>query len=135
MRRVRREHTSPELAVRQALHAAGLRFRLHTKGLPGTPDLVLKGRSSVVFVNGCFWHGHDCAHGRVAAKSNARFWQDKIAANRARDARQRRLLRALGWHVHVVWECQTGDTRRLQRLVGLLRSRGPRQGCWPEGQI
>lgn len=123
MRSVGRKDTAPELAVRKALHAAGLRFRVNVKGLPGTPDIVLPRRGTVVFVHGCFWHGHCCAHGAVRAKTNTSFWEHKIADNRVRDARKRRALSQLGWVVETVWECQIGRPEVMTRLVQELRSR------------
>ena len=123
MKRVRRQDTAPEMRVRRALHAAGLRYVLHVRGLPGSPDLVLPRRGTVVFVHGCFWHGHDCRHGSVQAKSNVVFWQAKIEANRERDARQRLALEALGWRVETVWECQCKDADGLQRLAASLLER------------
>lgn len=123
MKGVRRAGTAPELAVRRYLHRQGLRFRLHDRRLPGRPDLVLPRRHSVVFVHGCFWHGHDCAHGVVKARNNASYWSQKIADNQARDRRQRRALRAAGWHVEVVWECQVASTAALARLAGRLLGR------------
>ena len=122
MRRVRRENTAPELAVRQWLHREGLRFRVNVRGLPGTPDIVLRKHAAVVFVHGCFWHGHRCRHGRVAAKTNAAFWADKIEANRQRDRRKTRALEALGWRVERIWECQCGNARALSALSQRLRS-------------
>jgi DNA mismatch endonuclease, patch repair protein len=109
--------------VRRALHAAGLRFRLHARGLPGTPDIVLPKRSTVVFVHGCFWHGHGCPHGSVKSKTNTAFWSEKIAANRRRDARQQRALRQLGWFVETVWECRASDAGTMHRLVARLLQR------------
>lgn len=123
MKRVRRENTAPELAVRSFLHRHGLRFRLHDRSLPGSPDIVLSRRRTVVFVHGCFWHGHDCAHGVVKAKTNATFWTDKIASNRRRDIGKEAALRALGWHVEVVWECQVDDTAVLDALGARLYKR------------
>lgn len=123
MKRVRRQDTAPEMLVRRALHTAGLRYRLHVRGLPGSPDLVLPRRATVVFVHGCFWHGHDCRHGSVQAKTNAAFWQAKIEANRERDTRQCLALEALGWRVETVWECQCKDRPQLQRLAVSLLAR------------
>lgn len=120
---VRQQDTAPELAVRRALHAHGLRYTLHSSGLPGRPDIVLPRRRTVVFVHGCFWHGHECAHGSVAAKSNADFWAAKIAANRERDGRQANALRNAGWHVEVVWECQVEQRRILDGLAVRLLKR------------
>ena len=121
MRRVRRKDTAPELAVRRYLFAAGLRYRLHVTSLAGTPDMVLKRHNAVVFVHGCFWHGHDCPHGRHPARSNREFWHSKIAANRERDRRKSRALRNDGWRVFVVWECQVEKTAALQRLCEKIR--------------
>lgn len=123
MRQVRRKNTAPELAVRRYLHAAGLRYGLHASPLAGHPDLVLPRRKSVVFVHGCFWHGHDCSHGSIEAKTNTEFWRQKLASNVARDARQQALLRAAGWHVEVVWECQVQDSRVMRRLARRLLAR------------
>ena len=100
--------TGPEMAVRRALHAAGLRFRLHDRRLPGRPDVVLASRRLVVEVRGCFWHGHACLGGRVP-KTRSAFWVEKVRVNKARDARNEGALRDLGWDVLVVWEC---DLRR-----------------------
>jgi DNA mismatch endonuclease, patch repair protein len=123
MQRVRRKDTAPELLVRRYLHARGLRYRLHDKRLPGSPDLSLPKRSSVVFVNGCFWHGHDCRHGTVAAKRNADYWVAKIDDNRRRDRRKNAELRSLGWHVEVVWECECRNLRVLAALARRLLRR------------
>jgi DNA mismatch endonuclease (patch repair protein) len=94
----------------------GLRYVLHPASLPGRPDLVLPRRRSVVFVHGCFWHGHDCAHGAVRAKTNAAFWEAKVLDNRRRDARKAAELRAAGWHVEVIWECETKIESVISRL-------------------
>jgi DNA mismatch endonuclease (patch repair protein) len=123
MQRVGRKDTAPELIVRSYLHRHGLRFRLHDKRLPGSPDLCLTKRSSVVFVNGCFWHGHDCRHGAVAARRNADYWAAKIEDNRRRDRRKQGELRTLGWHVEVVWECECGRPRALAALARRLLRR------------
>ncbi len=104
MSRIKGKDTRPELAVRRILHSAGFRYRLHAKDLPGRPDIVLRSLKTLVFVNGCFWHGHDC-HGTRLPKSNRRFWNAKIKANMARDARNLAECRRLGWRVLVVWEC------------------------------
>lgn len=123
MRAVKRQDTAPELAVRRVLHAAGLRYRLHADHLPGTPDIVLPRRGTVIFVHGCFWHGHHCRHGQVAAKTNALFWAEKIEANRRRDARKCRELRQLGWAVETVWECSVGKPRAMHALTRRLLAR------------
>jgi DNA mismatch endonuclease (patch repair protein) len=105
MSRVRREGTEPELLVRHALKALGWPFSAHVKALPGCPDIVLDDQGIVVRVHGCFWHGHSCKRGRLPA-TNADFWTAKIERNRARDRKTRRQLRALGWKVVTLWECQ-----------------------------
>jgi DNA mismatch endonuclease, patch repair protein len=106
MARVGSRHTKPELTVRSTLHGLGFRFRLHDKSLPGSPDLVLKRHGVVLLVHGCFWHGHDCRHGRFIAKTNTDFWVNKIAANKMRDSRVKKELRAQGWKVVEIWECK-----------------------------
>ncbi|WP_440784301.1 very short patch repair endonuclease [Pseudomonas syringae] len=98
------KNTSPELLVRKALHARGFRYRIHAKHLPGKPDLVLPKYSAVIFIHGCFWHGHDCRYFKVP-KTRPEFWLEKIAKNRARDLVQIAVLEAEGWKVLVVWEC------------------------------
>jgi DNA mismatch endonuclease, patch repair protein len=123
MRRVGRKDTAPELLVRRHLHQCGLRYTLHDRRLPGSPDLCLPRRHSVVFVHGCYWHGHDCRHGSVRARSNAEYWSAKIADNRSRDQRKSRELRALGWHVETIWECQCRNARILAALARRLLSR------------
>lgn len=118
MSKVRGKDTKPEMAVRQYLHARGLRFRLHHKSLPGKPDLVFKSREAIVLVHGCFWHGHGCSKGRLP-KSRLDFWGQKIEDNIARDKRNIRTLRALGWRVYVIWQCQISE-RRLERLFAQI---------------
>lgn len=113
MRSVRSRDTGPELLVRQILHRLGLRFRLHRKDLPGRPDVVLTKHRTAVFVHGCFWHGHGCAKGRLP-KSRLSFWTDKIERNRKRDAESARALRAAGWRVLTIWQCETKDIHRLK---------------------
>jgi DNA mismatch endonuclease (patch repair protein) len=111
MRRVKGRDTAPELAVRRILRAAGVGYRLGGAGLPGRPDLVMKGRRVALFVHGCFWHGHDCARGGRKPKANAAYWTAKIDRNRARDEASRAALTAAGWRVVTVWECamKAGD--------------------------
>jgi DNA mismatch endonuclease, patch repair protein len=123
MKRVGRKDTAPELLVRRYLHALGFRYRLHDRRLPGTPDLVLPRCATAVFVNGCFWHGHDCAHGAVAARSNADYWAAKIDDNRRRDESKRSALRKLGWCVEVIWECGCRDQPKLAALARRLLRR------------
>ncbi|MHC8606942.1 very short patch repair endonuclease [Paenarthrobacter ureafaciens] len=106
MSRIRSSDTKPELALRRALHAAGYRYRIHDKRLPGTPDIVFPGRKKVIFVNGCFWHGHNCGVGSRVPKTNTEFWADKRRRNQERDVRQRLKLLDMGWSYLDVWECE-----------------------------
>ncbi|MGP0223376.1 MULTISPECIES: very short patch repair endonuclease [unclassified Paenarthrobacter] len=127
MSRIRGKNTKPELLVRKLLHAKGYRYRLHGQAggskLPGRPDLVFAGRRKVIFVNGCFWHFHDCRAGLHAPAANAEFWEAKRARTRERDALQRRQLDAEGWRVLTVWECELKDRAGLERrLTGFLDS-------------
>lgn len=122
---IRWKNTQPELRVRRYLHRAGLRFRLHRRGLAGRPDLVLPKHRSVVFVHGCFWHRHPGCEKAVMPSSNRPFWKDKLEGNAERDERTRRRLEDEGWRVHVIWECETGDDGRLARLVDEIVSGRP----------
>ncbi|HYD86527.1 MAG TPA: very short patch repair endonuclease [Vitreimonas sp.] len=120
MRAVKSRDTSPELAVRAAVRGLGYgrRYRLNGAQLPGKPDLVFTSLGKVVFVHGCFWHGHDCKRGARQPKDNASYWRAKIARNRARDAASLIALRADGWSALVVWECETRDNSALSRKLG-----------------
>lgn len=123
MSRIRGKDTKPELLVRKALWAAGLRYRLHAKGLPGRPDIVLPGRRLAMFVHGCFWHCHQgCAASHVP-KTRTGFWAAKFERNVARDARVQEALRCAGWDVQVVWECEARDPVRLASHVDLVLAR------------
>ncbi len=122
MRQVRSHNTSPERAVRMLLCAIGARgYRLHRRDLPGAPDVAWIGRRVALFVHGCFWHGHTCPRGRRAPQSNQQYWREKIDRNRRRDRRSRAQLRALGWKVVVIWECELRRPphveRRLRRVL------------------
>lgn len=121
MRAVKGSDTAPEMLVRRMAHRMGYRFRLHRKDLPGKPDLVFPGLRKVVFVNGCFWHGHDCARGARLPQSNAAYWIAKIAGNRQRDAAHLVALKAAGWRAKVVWECELKAPERVKkRLAAFL---------------
>lgn len=109
---IRSVDTKPEIVVRSLLHRMGFRFRLYVKGLPGRPDIVLPKHKTVIFVNGCFWHRHGCGRFRMP-KSNVDYWEDKFDKNVARDKRNISSLKALGWKVIVVWECEITDMKRL----------------------
>jgi DNA mismatch endonuclease (patch repair protein) len=117
MRAVKSRGTAPELKVRRAAHALGLRFRLGRSDLPGKPDLVFPSRRIALFVHGCFWHGHDCARGARMPHTNRTYWQAKIARNMERDAASLASLRKLDWKPAVIWECETKDAARLARLI------------------
>lgn len=118
MRAVRSKDTKPELIVRKLAHKLGYRFRLHRRDLPGSPDLVFPGRRAVIFVHGCFWHGHDCRRGARQPKTNAEYWQSKIARNQARDNLAVEDLSAMGWRCLILWEC---DLRDEEALIERLR--------------
>lgn len=122
MSRIRSKDTKPELIVRRMLHRMGYRYILHDRHLPGRPDLVFPRRKKVVFVHGCFWHGHTCGRG-FRPKTNASFWSDKIEANKLRDLRSVRELTATGWSVLSIWECMISaeNSNALRRkLVDFL---------------
>lgn len=109
---IRGKDTQPELLVRRALHAAGFRYRLHERTLPGKPDMVFPKYSAVVFIHGCFWHGHDCHLFRMPS-TRTEFWHAKISGNVARDLRAITLLRETGWRVGTVWECALKGREKL----------------------
>lgn len=136
MARVRGRDTKPEMLVRRLVHAAGYRYRIHPRGLPGRPDLAFTRRRAAVFVHGCFWHGHDCARGGRVPKSNAEFWRAKIDRNRARDAEVAERLAALGWRVLTLWECGLGDGRVVEAALRAFLGppRTPAEG-WANGPI
>lgn len=112
MQAVKSRNTTPELAVRSLLHSLGYRFRLHRRDLPGTPDIVLPGRRSVIFVNGCFWHGHGCRIGQPP-KSRLDYWLPKLEANKARDLRKTEEVEAANWRALTVWQCELRDLDAL----------------------
>ncbi|MBZ9711475.1 very short patch repair endonuclease [Mesorhizobium sp. ESP7-2] len=115
MRAVKSKDTAPEIVVRKLTHSLGFRYRLHRADLPGKPDLVFPTRRKVVFVHGCFWHGHICKRGARPPRQNAAYWSAKIARNVDRDARNQIELHNSGWDVFIVWECETkaGDRATL----------------------
>jgi len=118
MGRVRGKDTRPEMVVRRLVFSMGYRYRLHVKDLPGRPDLVFPGKRKVIFVHGCFWHGHRCPMGDRMPKSRVEFWSAKLARNAERDREVAGALRRLGWSRLVIWECQLRDTRALASRVG-----------------
>jgi DNA mismatch endonuclease (patch repair protein) len=106
MSRIRGGNTKPELTVRSLLHRAGYRFRLHSKNLPGRPDIVLPKYATIIFVHGCFWHRHKNCKNSTTPATRPDFWRRKFEGNIRRDERNRRALRATGWRVITVWECE-----------------------------
>jgi DNA mismatch endonuclease (patch repair protein) len=113
MRSVKAKNTKPEMIVRRLAHGLGYRYRLHQAGLPGKPDLVFGSRRAVIFVHGCFWHSHDGCARATKPSANAKFWQDKLSRNTARDARHLAALAEIGWRTLVIWECETKDRQSL----------------------
>lgn len=119
MSHIRAKNTKPEVLVRQYLHAAGFRFRIHVKKLPGCPDVVLLKYRTCIFVNGCFWHGHRNCRYATRPKSNTEFWQTKIQNNIRRDELSVQALETMGWKVITVWECELKKDRRDEALSAL----------------
>lgn len=127
MARVRGKNTQPEMIVRKLVFAAGYRYRLHVRNLPGSPDLVFPSRKKVIFVHGCFWHRHDNCNRSRMPKSRVEFWSEKLNGNKARDERDFAALTQDGWQVHIVWECELDDREVLEeKLRGFLGSAGTR---------
>lgn len=117
MRRIKSKGMKPELMVRKLVHRMGYRFRLHAKDLPGKPDIVFRPRRKIILVHGCFWHGHErCIDGRTP-KSNLGYWGPKLTRNKQRDADVLATLRASGWKVLTIWECEINDETKLKRKV------------------
>jgi DNA mismatch endonuclease, patch repair protein len=124
MSRIRATNTKPELLVRRHLHALGYRYTLHNKLLPGKPDMVLPKYNTIIFIHGCFWHGHaHCKYFKMPG-TNTQWWADKIARNKANDAKAAKALRKAGWQVIAVWECRLKPAKAattLQQLVQKLQ--------------
>jgi DNA mismatch endonuclease (patch repair protein) len=125
---IRSKNTKPEILLRRMLHAAGFRYRLHSRKLPGTPDIVLPKHKAAIFVSGCFWHGHDCRFFRLPS-TRQDFWGTKIEKNRANDSKARQQLSEMGWRHATVWECALRGVSSAemqeagQKLTIWLRSR------------
>ncbi len=120
MANVRSKNTRPEMLVRRFLFSCGFRYRLHVRSLPGCPDIVLAKYKTVIFVNGCFWHGHEGCDLHRIPKTNVEFWENKIERNQRRDKDEYAILKKMGWTVIVIWECQLRRKNRditLQRLT------------------
>lgn len=117
MQAVKAKDTAPEMMVRRLAHRLGYRYRLHRRDLPGTPDLVFPARRKVILVNGCFWHGHDCARGARRPKQNANYWREKISRNEERDAKARESLQLMGWNILVIWECELKELTQVRQVL------------------
>ena len=122
MSAIKSRNTKPEILVRKFLFSRGFRYRLNHPRLPGHPDLVLRKYRTVIFVNGCFWHGHEGCRHYVLPKSNVDFWQRKIERNKARDIEEQHRLASMGWHCITVWECQLKPKVRQQTLDSLVHT-------------
>lgn len=125
MRAIRSWNTGPETLLRSLLHKAGYRFRLHSKALPGKPDIVFAGRRKAIFVHGCFWHQHaDCRAGHLPA-SRLEYWGPKLERNKTRDKENLRALKQIGWDVKVVWECELirNPSRALRQVANFLEEK------------
>jgi len=122
MAAIRSKNTKPELVVRKVLCELGIRYRLHRRDLPGSPDIVMPSRKTAIFVHGCFFHMHKCKYGKVVPATNADFWSNKRLGNVQRDKKNANELRKLGWQVLTLWECETKNDdwvrRQLQGMMG-----------------
>ena len=124
MSRIKGRDTKPEILVRSLIHRMGFRFRIQRRDLPGNPDIVLPRRGKVIFVNGCFWHGHKRCKRSKRPTTNEAFWNKKLDGNIERDKRFRRELRRLGWTILVIWECETQNQDKLMsKLERFLNDR------------
>ena len=119
MARIKGKDTKPEMLVRRYLHSRGYRYRVNVRKLPGTPDIVLRKYKTAIFINGCFWHGHEDCRYFVLPKSNTQYWQQKIERNKERDVEKRIKLRMLGWHTIVIWGCELLPKNRHTTLQAL----------------
>ena len=117
MRKIRSKDTRPEKIVRSLVHRLGYRFRLHRNDLPGKPDLTFPSKKKVIFVHGCFWHGHDCPRGSRIPKSNRDYWIEKIDKNKKRDTQHLKDLEELGWDALIIWECHLKDHESLIEMI------------------
>jgi DNA mismatch endonuclease (patch repair protein) len=117
MARIRKTDTKPELVVRQMLHGLGYRYRLHRRDLPGNPDIVFGPRRKIIFVHGCFWHQHHCRLGAKQPRARPEYWLPKLKKNIERDVRNLAALKEGGWSTLVLWECELGDAKMLERRL------------------
>jgi DNA mismatch endonuclease (patch repair protein) len=119
MSKVSQRDTPLEVVVRKFLYANGFRYRKNYKKLPGSPDIALTRLKVAVFIHGCFWHGHECKSARLP-KSNAKFWSDKIAANKTRDLRKKEMLENMGWNVIEIWQCEISREQDKEAVLSSL---------------
>jgi DNA mismatch endonuclease (patch repair protein) len=126
MARVRGKDTKPEMTVRRAVYALGHRYRLHRRGLPGSPDLVFASQRKAIFVHGCFWHRHKGCRRTTTPKTRVRFWKSKFDANIDRDLKNVAALQAAGWKVLIIWECEAIDVAALRARLKLFLRKGSR---------
>ncbi|MGJ3265156.1 MAG: very short patch repair endonuclease [Salinarimonas sp.] len=131
MRAIRKTDTKPELIVRRALHARGLRFRLHRRDLPGSPDIVMPRHCKAIFVHGCFWHQHPGCRHATRPRSRQDYWEPKLDRNVARDARARDALAELGWDVLTLWECEVLNPERLRAALDAFLPEPPHRPSAP----
>ncbi|MEZ4709795.1 MAG: very short patch repair endonuclease [Caldilineaceae bacterium] len=117
MKSVHSKDTKPEMKVRRLIHNMGFRYRLHRSDLPGKPDLVFPSKHKVIFIHGCFWHGHNCKRGQRMPVTNQEYWLAKLNRNKERDKNNQEKLRKLGWDVLILWECQLKDIPELKQSV------------------
>lgn len=117
MSRIRSKNTKPEMIVRRILHKNGFRYRLHDKELPGHPDIVFKSRKKVIFVNGCFWHRHNCRRGGYIPKTNTEYWVEKFRRNKNNMDSNLKRLKEMGWESMTVWECQLSDEEKVKKAL------------------
>lgn len=122
MRAVKSENTTPEKIIRRLLTNWGYRYRLNRKDLPGKPDIVLSRLRKVIFVHGCFWHGHHCKRGNRTPKNNQAYWEEKIKKNKLRDRQNNQALRQENWKVFIVWECELKNNKTHSRIKKFLEN-------------
>lgn len=125
---IKSRDTKPEITVRKALFAAGYRYRLHQRALPGRPDIVIRRLSAIVFVHGCFWHRHKNCKYACSPRTNVIFWRKKFKENEARDQYVTSKLRRAGWHVHIIWECQVHEDG-LAKLLNRIKRHNHGKAC------
>jgi DNA mismatch endonuclease (patch repair protein) len=121
MAKVKGKNTLPEMTIRRLIHAAGFRYRLHVKNLPGSPDIVFTPQKKAIFINGCFWHAHDCRKNLIP-KTRQQFWVDKFERNRKRDTENVDKLKTLGWSILVIWECEVKKSCISDKIFSFLSS-------------